>query len=78
MRWVNLSGKFNLASLGGIRPVEGGREPGGALQYIAQAPYDGAVHPGKACEEFDGCLIPYGFTEKVVKASTHATDVDGV
>ncbi|KAG2146418.1 carbohydrate-binding module family 12 protein [Suillus bovinus] len=68
VRWVNVSGQFNLAALGGLRPVEGGREPGGAPQYIAQAPYHGAVHPGKACESFgDGCFIPYDSTEKKVK-----------
>ncbi|KAG1816012.1 carbohydrate-binding module family 12 protein [Suillus subaureus] len=68
VRWVNVSGQFNLAALNGLRPVEGGREPGGAPQYIAQAPYHGAVHPGKACESFgDGCFIPYDSTEKKVK-----------
>lgn len=68
VRWVNLSGQFSLAALNGLRPVEGGREPGGATLYIAQAPYHGAVHPGKACEEFgDGCFIPYDSTEKKVK-----------
>ncbi|KAG1751615.1 carbohydrate-binding module family 12 protein [Suillus paluster] len=75
VRWVNFSGQFNVAALNGVRLVEGGREPGGALQYIAQAPYNGAVHPGKACEEFDCCLIPYDSTEKKVKASTHASHV---
>lgn len=70
VRWVNVSGKFNLASLGGLRPVEGGREPGGSPQYIAQAPYHGAVHPGKACEDYGhGCYIPYDSTEKMVEAS---------
>lgn len=65
--WVNVSGQFNPAALNGRRPVEGGREPGGAPQYIAQAPYHGAVHPGKACESFgDGCFIPYDSTEKKV------------
>ncbi|KAG1881378.1 carbohydrate-binding module family 12 protein [Suillus tomentosus] len=68
VRWVNVSGQFNLAALNGLRPVEGGREPGGAPQYIAQAPYHGAVHPGKASESFgDGCFIPYDSTEKKVK-----------
>jgi len=76
VQWVNLSGRFNLEALGGLRPVEGGREPGGAPQYIAQAPYHGAVHPGKACEEFSGgCLIPYDSTEKNVKASTYSSEV---
>ncbi|KAG2150416.1 carbohydrate-binding module family 12 protein [Suillus clintonianus] len=68
VRWVNISGQFSLASLNGLRPVEGGREPGGASHYIAQAPYHGAVHPGKACEAFgDGCFITYDSTEKKVK-----------
>jgi len=68
VRWVNVSGQFSLAALNGLRPVEGGREPGGAPQYIAQAPYHGAVHPGKACESFgDGCFIPYNSTEMKVK-----------
>lgn len=68
VRWVQVSGRFNPAALGGLRAVEGGREPGGAPQYIAQAPYHGAVHPGKACESFgDGCFIPYDSTEKCVK-----------
>jgi len=68
VRWVNISGKFNLASLGGLRPVEGVREPGGAPQYIAQAPYHGAVHPGKACEDYgNGCFIPYDSTEKKIE-----------
>ena len=58
----------------GLRPVEGGREPDGATIYIAQAPYHGAVHPGKACEVYgDGCFIPYDDSEKKVKVkiSTH-------
>lgn len=77
VRWVNVSGQFNLAALNGLRPVEGGREPGGAPQYIAQAPYHGAVHPGKACESFgDGCFIPYDSTEKKVKVSINVGRVD--
>jgi hypothetical protein len=79
VRWVNISGQFNLESLGGLRPVEGGREPDGAPQYIAQAPYHGAVHPGKACTEFgNGCFIPYDSTEKKVAVSTYSRDVDVV
>lgn len=70
VRWVTISGKFTMQALGGLRPVEGGREPGGDPQYIAQAPYHGAVHPGKACESFEhGCYIPYDSTEKRVEAS---------
>lgn len=67
IRWVPCSGQINLEALR-ARPVEGGREPDGAPIYIAQAPYHGAVHPGKACEIYgDGCFIPYDDTEKKVK-----------
>ena len=67
VRWVPCSGNFNV---GGLRaqPVEGGREPDGTPIYIAQAPYHGGVHPGKACEIYgDGCFIPYDDSEKKVK-----------
>jgi len=67
VRWVNVSGTLNISSLG-YTPVEGGREPGGSPIYVAQAPYHGAVHPGKASETYgDGAFIPYGSTEKKVK-----------
>ncbi|KAF9227291.1 carbohydrate-binding module family 12 protein [Gyrodon lividus] len=67
VRWVPCSGQLNIQGLRAT-PVEGGREPDGTPQYIAQAPYNGAVHPGKACETFgDGCFIPYDDTEKKVK-----------
>ncbi|KAF8444671.1 carbohydrate-binding module family 12 protein [Boletus edulis BED1] len=67
VKWVTCAGKFNVGSLR-ARPVEGGREPDGTPIYIAQAPYHGAVHPGKACEMYgDGCFIPYDDTEKKVK-----------
>ena len=66
MKWVTVHGRINVNALG-ARPVEGGREPSGEPQYIAQAPYHGAVHPGKACESFSGCFIPYDGTEKEVK-----------
>ncbi|KAI6021486.1 carbohydrate-binding module family 12 protein [Pisolithus microcarpus] len=46
---------FDVRKLGGARPVEGGREPDGTPQYIAQAPHQKAVHPGKACETYWGC-----------------------
>ncbi|KAL4073844.1 hypothetical protein J3A83DRAFT_4231840 [Scleroderma citrinum] len=68
VKWVPVHGRLNLRNLG-ARPVEGGREPNtGEPQYICQAPYHGAVHPGKVCESFeDGCFIPYDGTEKEVK-----------
>ncbi|KAI6157853.1 carbohydrate-binding module family 12 protein [Pisolithus tinctorius] len=68
VRWVSVSGQFDVRKLGGARPVEGGREPDGTPQYIAQAPHQKAVHPGKACETYgDGCFIPYDNGEKKVK-----------
>ncbi|KAH7888634.1 carbohydrate-binding module family 12 protein [Phlebopus sp. FC_14] len=67
VKWVSCSGKLNVNGLN-ARPVEGGREPDGTVLYIAQAPYNDAVHPGKACVSYDdGCFIPYGKTEKKVK-----------
>lgn len=67
VRWVPVRGRLNLSTLG-ARPVEGGKEPSGEPQYIAQAPYHGAVHPGKVCESFkNGCFIPYDNSEKEVK-----------
>ncbi|KAJ7209569.1 carbohydrate-binding module family 12 protein [Mycena pura] len=67
LRWVDANGYLNVASLG-YRPVEGGRESDGTPLYIAEAPYNGAVHPGKASEKLDGAYIPYGETEKCVKS----------
>ncbi|KAH7926685.1 carbohydrate-binding module family 12 protein [Leucogyrophana mollusca] len=67
VRWVTTSGVVDVRSLG-YPPVEGGREPEGAVIHIAQAPYHGAVHPGKACAVYgDGAFIPYDSTEKKVK-----------
>lgn len=73
VRWVSCSGKLNVEGLR-ARPVEGGREPDGSVIYIAQAPYHGAVHPGKASEVYgDGCFIPYDDTEKKVKVKFRPT-----
>lgn len=73
VKWVPCSGQFNLEALR-ARPVEGGREPDGTPIYIAQAPYRGAVHPGKACEIYgDGCFIPYDDSEKKVKVKFRLT-----
>ncbi|CAK5281425.1 unnamed protein product [Mycena citricolor] len=66
LRWVPAQGRLNVASLG-FRPVEGGKEASGTPLYIAEAPYNGAVHPGKASEDLDGAYIPYDGTEKCVK-----------
>jgi hypothetical protein len=67
VKWVPCSGQLNVNGLR-AQPVEGGREPDGTPIYIAQAPYHGGVHPGKACEIYgDGCFIPYDNSEKKVK-----------
>ncbi|KAF9038365.1 carbohydrate-binding module family 12 protein [Hymenopellis radicata] len=65
LRWVDVSGKLDVNGLG-ARPVDGGREADGTPLFIAAAPYDGAVHPGKASSKLDGALIPYDGTEKRV------------
>ncbi|KAJ7188488.1 carbohydrate-binding module family 12 protein [Mycena filopes] len=66
LRWVDASGPLDVDNLG-YKPVEGGREPDGTPLYIAEAPYNGAVHPGKASKNLDGAYIPYDGTEKNVK-----------
>lgn len=66
VKWVGVHGKLhpNQHNL-----VEGGREPSGSPQYIAQAPYHGAVYPAKACEDFGdgGCYVLHDGKEKQVK-----------
>lgn len=54
LRWVPATGRLNLGALGGYTPIEAGRENDGTILYIAEAPYDGAVHPGKASTKLDG------------------------
>jgi len=65
-RWIEASGHFNADSFG-YNPVEGGRESNGSAIYIAQAPYHGGVHPGKASAALDGAYIPYDGKEKQIK-----------
>jgi len=68
VQWVDASGTFNSSSWESrYRLVEGGRENNGAQLYIAQAPYDGGVHPGKIAEGYHGAFIPYNGTEEEVK-----------
>lgn len=62
LRWVQCSGKINVASLG-LRPVEGGKAPDGSTLYVVEAPHKDAVHPGYANENKDGAYIPYGGKE---------------
>ncbi|KAK0455390.1 carbohydrate-binding module family 12 protein [Desarmillaria tabescens] len=68
LRWVDASGRLDVAALG-ARPVEGGRESDGTPLYIAEAPHKGAVHPGKASSKLDGAVIPYDNHEKTVHVS---------
>ncbi|KAJ7072507.1 carbohydrate-binding module family 12 protein [Mycena amicta] len=67
LRWIPWEGRLNVAGLG-YTPVEGGRESDGTPLFIAEAPHNGAVHPGKASEKLDGAYIPYDGTEKCVKS----------
>ncbi|KAK1229180.1 hypothetical protein PQX77_007752 [Marasmius sp. AFHP31] len=66
LRWVPANGRFNIGSLQGARPVEGGRDRDGSPIFVAKAPHKGAVHPGKVGERIDGCRIPFGGKEKDV------------
>ncbi|ETW80945.1 carbohydrate-binding module family 12 protein [Heterobasidion irregulare TC 32-1] len=63
VRWVDAKGALHLDRLN-ARPVEGGREPDGTPQYIAQAEHGGGTHPGKAATIFEGAFVPYGGKEK--------------
>jgi hypothetical protein len=66
VKWVDVVGTFQASSLG-AKPVEGGHENNGTKLYIAQAPYNDWLHPGKVAEGYNGALIPYGGAEKEVK-----------
>ncbi|KAG9119559.1 hypothetical protein FRC07_005368, partial [Ceratobasidium sp. 392] len=66
VHWANASNKFNIQSLGGARPIEGGREADGTPLYVVQAPYKGGTHPGKTSEKLRGADITYGGDEKIV------------
>jgi len=63
--WIPARGRLNVNALG-HRPVEGGHEDDGTLLYIAEAPHQGAVHPGKCSEKLDGAYIPYGGHEECI------------
>jgi len=66
LRWVQFSGKLNVASLG-LHPVEGGRDSDGTPLYVVEAPHNDAVHPGKASEKVEGAFIAYGGKEVHVR-----------
>lgn len=58
MRWVDFEGTFDIDRLGAI-PVEGGHEANGQVLYIAQAEYNGGVHPGKVGATTDGTQVEF-------------------
>ncbi|KAF8899503.1 carbohydrate-binding module family 12 protein [Gymnopilus junonius] len=66
LKWVPVTGRINVASLG-YRPVTAGQENDGTPLYIVEAPYKDAVHPGKTSEKLDGAYIPYDGKEKHVR-----------
>ncbi|KAF8756164.1 Glutamine amidotransferases class-II [Rhizoctonia solani] len=59
VRWIEGS---QLASqlAAGVIPVEGGREAHGGAILIAQAPYEGGWHPGKAAIGEDHACVGFG------------------
>jgi hypothetical protein len=68
VRWVPSSGKINTEMFkNGVQAVEGGREDDGTPLYVVQAPYNNAIHPGKASTELHSAFIPYDGSEKEVK-----------
>lgn len=68
VRWVNFRGRLDLQELG-ARPVEAGREANGTPLYIAQGHHNNSIHPGKISEKLNSAFVPYGGTEKEIKAS---------
>ncbi|KZS98393.1 hypothetical protein SISNIDRAFT_546349 [Sistotremastrum niveocremeum HHB9708] len=77
VRWVDFEGTFDIDRLGAI-PVEGGHEANGQVLYIAQAEYNGGVHPGKVGATTDGAYISYANREKSVKQYRVLCYVEGV
>lgn len=53
LQWVSARGRLNVDNLG-LRPVEGGRDKDGTPLFIAEAPHNGAVHPGIASAKQEG------------------------
>ncbi|KAF9071037.1 carbohydrate-binding module family 12 protein [Rhodocollybia butyracea] len=59
LKWVDASGYLDVDNLR-ARPVEGGHDKDGTPLFIAEAPHNGAVHPGIASAKLEGAVIPYG------------------
>lgn len=58
-RWVDAS-RLALELAAGTVPIEGGREAHGGPMLVAQAPYDGGWHPGKAAVGEDHACVGFG------------------
>jgi hypothetical protein len=67
VRWIESSGSINTDMFRNVEPVEGGREADGTPLYVVQAPYNGALHPGKASTKLHTAFIPFDGSEKEVK-----------
>jgi len=67
VRWIRVRGQFSVDNLEGCTAVEGGREQDGTKLYVAQAFYEGSVHPGKISEKLRICHFSHGGREKTVE-----------
>lgn len=45
-----------------------GYEANGRPLYLCKAPFDGGIHPGKTWRGYDGCNIPYGGKEVIIRS----------
>ncbi|KAJ3185780.1 hypothetical protein HDU85_001142 [Gaertneriomyces sp. JEL0708] len=67
VKWVDIQGSCKVDRLN-AKPVEGGREADGTPLYVAQAMVKGGVIVGKASENLNGAMIPYGGDERKEKS----------
>ncbi|KAH6914167.1 hypothetical protein BKA70DRAFT_1260578 [Coprinopsis sp. MPI-PUGE-AT-0042] len=70
VRWIPVSGKLKLQTLG-ARPVDGGVDCNGSQLYVARSHFKGGVHPGKVGEHLKCAFIPYRGDEE----ETHSYEV---
>jgi len=66
IQWVDVIGDFNPNNVG-ARLVDGGKENDGTPLFIAQAPINGSLTPGKIRQGLGGAFVPYGGKEHKVK-----------
>jgi len=64
IKWVDASGtpSDDLVS----SPPEGGHEADGTELYIAQAPFDSTVQPGKTSKKLKGAIVGYALKEELI------------